>query len=166
MSAPFTISRLLRAPRQLVWEVYTQPQHLPNWFGPKGCTMPQSTLDLRVGGTFHYCLQMPDGMQMWGKWHFKEITEPEKLVLVQHFSDTLGAVTHHPMAPGWPSYTLSTTTLKAQGNNTLLTLEWTPYEASAEEIALFDASHASMNQGWSGNLDVLEAYLSLLQTKA
>ena len=41
-----------------------------------------------------------------------------------------------------------------------------PYEASAEEIALFDASHASMNQGWSGNLDVLEAYLSLLQTKA
>jgi hypothetical protein len=70
------------------------------------------------------------------------------------------------MAPGWPSYTLSTTTLTAQGDNTLLVLEWTPLDASAEEIALFDASHASLNQGWGGNLDVLESYLALLQAEA
>jgi hypothetical protein len=45
-----------------------------------------------------------------------------------------------------------------------MTLVWAPHEASAEEEALFAASHDSMTQGWSGNLDVLEDYLSLLQT--
>ncbi|MDP3655039.1 MAG: SRPBCC domain-containing protein [Rhodoferax sp.] len=62
-------------------------------------------------------------------------------------------------------YTLSTTTFTEQGGNkTLLTLEWSAFEATAEEAAAFDAAHASMNQGWSGNLDALENYLSLLQT--
>ena len=164
MNAPFRISRLLNAPRQLVWDVYTQAEHLPHWMGPKGSTMPHSSLDLRVGGSFHYQLRMPDGMEMWAQWHFLEITPPERIVLLQNFSSAEGGATRHPMAPVWPLYTHSTTTFTEQGDKTLLSIEWQPHEASAEEIAMFTASHASMTQGWGGNLDVLEQYLSLLQT--
>ena len=165
MSAPFTISRLLKAPRQLVWDVYTQPEHLSHWLGPKGSTVTHSQMDLRVGGTYHYAMTIEGGMALWGKWVFREITPPQRLVLTQCFSDPQGGTTRNPWSPVWPLHTLSTTTLTDQGDNkTLLSLVWSAYEATAEEQAAFDAAHDSMNQGWSGNIDVLEDYLSLLQT--
>jgi uncharacterized protein YndB with AHSA1/START domain len=164
MSIPFRIQRLLKAPRQLVWDVYSQAEHLPHWLGPKGSSMPYCKLDFREGGTLHYSMKTAEGMELWGKWLLREIVAPERIVLIQCFSDPEGNVTRNPWAPTWPLYTHATTTLQAQGEQTLLTIEWAAHEATAEEQALFDASHASMNQGWSGNLDVLESYLSLLQT--
>ncbi len=162
--APFTISRLLKAPRPLVWEVYSSPAHLAHWLGPKGSTVTHSQMDFRVGGSYHYAMTVQGGMELWGKWLLREIKAPERIQLIQHFSDPQGGVTRNPWNPAWPLHTLSTTTLTEQDGGTLMTLVWEPYEASAEESALFAANHASMNQGWSGNLDVLEDYLSLLQT--
>ena len=82
----------------------------------------------------------------------------------ESFEQRVERVAGHAL-PVWPLHTLSTTTLTEQGDNTtLLTLVWSAFEATAEETAAFDAAHASMNQGWSGNLDVLEDYLSVLQT--
>ena len=161
----FSISRLLHAPRALVWEVYSQPEHLPHWFGPKGSSMSHSTLDFREGGTFHYCMKTDNGTTLWGKWLLQEIVAPEKIVLIQHFSDAQGGVTRNPWQPLWPLYTRSTTTLENQGDDTLLTIDWAPHEASAPECSLFAASHASLQQGWSGNLDVLASYLSELTAK-
>lgn len=162
---PFKISRQLKAPRALVWEVYSDPKHMQNWFGPKGSTVTHSQMDFRAGGTYHYAMKVEGGMELWGKQLYQEIVAPEKLVLIQCFSDPQGGVTRNPWAPGWPMFTLSTTTLTEQEGGTLLTIEWQPYEANDAENDLFAASHASMNQGWSGNLDVLEDYLSLLQTR-
>lgn len=165
MSKPFVIQRLLNAPRQLMWEVLTQAQHLPHWLGPKGSSMPRSTLDFREGGSFHYCLQAPGGSAMWGMWHLREVEPPHRLALVQNFSDASGGLTRHPMAPTWPRQTWSVTTLEALGDQTLLTIHWEPYEASEEETATFESSFEGMQQGWSGNLDVLQAYLAELQSK-
>ncbi|WP_138513895.1 SRPBCC family protein [Rhodoferax bucti] len=165
MHAPFTISRFLKAPRSLVWEVYSSPEHLQHWLGPKGSTVTHSALDFRVGGTYHYAMQIEGGPALWGKWQLQEIVPPEKLVLIQCFSDPAGGSTRNPWAAGWPLYTHSTTTLSEQDGGTLLSLVWAPHEATAEEQALFASSHASMTQGWSGNFDVLEDYLSLLQTR-
>lgn len=165
MHAPFTTSRFLKAPRSLVWEVYSSPEHLQHWLGPKGSTVTHSALDFRVGGTYHYAMQIEGGPALWGKWQLREIVPPEKLVLIQCFSDPAGGTTRNPWAAGWPLYTHSTTTLSEQDGGTLLSLVWAPHEATAEEEALFAASHASMTQGWSGNFDVLEDYLSLLQTR-
>ena len=127
--------------------------------------MPHSTLDLRVGGSLLYCLEMPDGTQLWGQWHLREIEQPHRLVLVQNFSDAQGNIQHHPMAPTWPLQTWSVTTLEAQDDQTLLTIHWEPWQASAQEVATFEAGFESMNQGWGGNLDVLEDYLAELQSK-
>ncbi|MES2584848.1 MAG: SRPBCC domain-containing protein [Pseudomonadota bacterium] len=161
---PFTITRFLKAPRQLVWDVYSQPEHLSHWLGPKGSTVTHSQMDFRAGGTYHYAMRVEGGMELWGKWLLREITPPERLVLIQCFSDPQGGVTRNPWDANWPEQTLSTTTFTEQDGGTLLSLVWEPYQATDAESALFFAGHASMNQGWSGNLDVLEDYLSVLQT--
>src|SRR3954470_10311185 len=78
----FVISRVFAAPRERVYAAHTEAGQLKQWFGPKGFTMPRCNLDLRPGGIFHYCLKTPDGQEMWGKWTFREIAKPERLVVV------------------------------------------------------------------------------------
>ena len=57
--SPFVISRRLSAPRELVWRVWTDPNHLAQWWGPKGFTVDVAKLDLRPGGRFHYGMRAP-----------------------------------------------------------------------------------------------------------
>src|SRR3954466_10279724 len=98
---PYSYSRVFNAPRELVFKVNTDPQHLMKWFGPAGATVIKAQMDLRPGGIYHYGLRMPDGSEMWGKQTFREVKAPEKLVLIQSFSDANGGLTHHPMSPTW-----------------------------------------------------------------
>src|SRR4051812_38103836 len=109
---PFLVSRIFDAPRERVWKAWTEREELMKWFGPKGVTIQKAVLDLKPGGTFHYCMRTPDGKDMWGKWTFREIVAPEKLVLISTFSDEKGGITRHPMVPDWPQQTLSTTTFR------------------------------------------------------
>jgi uncharacterized protein YndB with AHSA1/START domain len=156
----FVTTRVLNAPRELVWKAWTDPEHLMRWFSPKGFTNISSKVDLRVGGTFHYGLRMPDGGEMWGRFVYREIVPPERLVHIVHFSDAKGGVTRHPMSATWPLKTLSTITLEAQGNKTLLTVRWVPFEATDEEIRTFTEGRESMKAGWGGTIDQLEAHLA------
>ncbi len=162
---PFDISRHLKAPRPLVWDVYSQAEHLLRWFGPKGVTMSHSAMDFRVGGTFHYCQLIEGGGAVWGLWKFREIQAPEKIVLMQHFSDLHGAVVRNPWNASWPLRILSTTQFIEQDGGTLLTIRWQPFDASEREEATFLAGHSSMSPGWSSVLDRLEEHLSMLQAQ-
>ena len=159
----FVISRTFDAPRELVWRVYTEREHLMHWFGPKGFTMPHATLDLRPGGVFHYCLEGPGGMSMWGTWTFREIVRPERLVFVVAFSDAAGGVTVHPMNPDWPPLTLNTTTFEESDGRTTVTLYWQPLDATEVQARTFAQNHAGMRMGCSGTFDQLEAYLARLR---
>jgi len=155
----FVITRVLNAPCDKVWRAWTEREQLMQWFGPKGCTIPVANLDFRPGGVFHYCMRTPDGHDMWGKWTFKEVEAPKKLVLISSFSDAEGGVTRHPMAQDWPLETLSTTTLEEQNSKTVLTIRWSPWNATQSEIKRFAESHASMQQGWGGTFEQLAGYL-------
>ena len=124
--------------------------------------MPAYEMEFRVGGVFLHALQAPDGTQMWGKWEFLGIDAPRRLSVVQHFSDQEGSVTRHPMSPSWPLRTMATSTLSEEGSGSNLLLEWLPFEATPQEIAIFDAGHESMHQGWTGTFVQLEAYLATL----
>jgi uncharacterized protein YndB with AHSA1/START domain len=77
---------------------------------PKGVTIAKADLDLRPGGVFHYCMETPDGHEMWGKWTFLEITPPDRLIVIVSFSDANQGITRHPMSATWPLETLSKTT--------------------------------------------------------
>ncbi|MCE9556437.1 MAG: SRPBCC domain-containing protein [Planctomycetes bacterium] len=156
---PFIITRTFDAPRELVWKAWTERDRLMEWFGPKGFTMSVGELDFRPGGTFHYCLKSAEGHAMWGKWVYREIVPPERIVLVSSFSDEQGGKTRHPMAADWPLETLSTTTFSEQNGKTTITIEWSPLNATDAERRMFDSAHAGMNQGWGGTFEQLEAYL-------
>ena len=158
---PFVISRTFDVPRDLIWKCFTEPERLRQWWGPKGVTVIASRMDLRPGGTYHYGMRTPDGQEMWGKFVYREIVAPERLHFVSSFSDAMGGLTRHPMAPTWPLELLSTFTFTeaGQGKSTF-TVTWTPLDPTPGERATFDAGRASMKGGWSGTMEQLAAYLA------
>jgi len=156
----FVITRVFDAPRELVWKAWTERERLMQWFGPKGFAMSTAKMDFRPGGSFHYCLRSPEGKEMWGKFVYREIVAPERIVLVNSFSDASGGLTRHPMSPTWPLEMLSTTTFAVQGDKTLLTIRWKPLNATEEERKTFDGAHGGMQQGWTGTFEQLAEYLT------
>jgi len=157
------MSRVFDAPRDLLWQCFTEPERMKQWWGPKGFTVIASTMDMRVGGTYHYGLKSPDGTPMWGLFTYREIVPREKLVFVNSFSDEKRGVTRHPMTPTWPLQLLTTFTFEdAARGKTKFTVRWQTLDATEEEQETFDSaqSRQSMTNGWSGTLDQLEAYLA------
>jgi uncharacterized protein YndB with AHSA1/START domain len=162
----FVITRTFDAPRDLVWKAFTDPEHMKKWWGPKGFTVIQSKMDLHPGGSYHYGMKAPDGSAMWGKFVYREVVAPERMVFINSFSDEAGGITRHPMAPTWPLEMLSTFTFEEEpGGKTKLTIRWSPHNATEEERKTFDAGHDGMRQGWGGTLEVLTAYLAKAQSK-
>lgn len=156
----FIISRVFEAPRELLWQCFTEPEHMRQWWGPKGSTVVASKMDLRVGGTYHGAMRDPSGRVMWAKFVYREIVPPERLVWVHSFSDENGGLTRHPLSPTWPLELLTTVTFEDEPDGkTKLTLRWSPLNATAEEQKTFDASHDGMMQGWNGSFERLAAYL-------
>jgi uncharacterized protein YndB with AHSA1/START domain len=159
-SKPFVISRVLDAPRQLVWQCFTDPARMKEWWGPKGVTVVKADMDLRVGRKYHYGMRQQDGTEMWGRMVYREISPPERLVFINSFSDEAGGLGRHPMAPSWPLELMSIFTFEDMPDGkTKFTVQWSPYNPTEEERATFDAGHDSMTMGWSGTLDKLESYL-------
>jgi uncharacterized protein YndB with AHSA1/START domain len=155
----FVITRRFKYSRELIFDAFTQSEHLSQWFGPTGSKVIKSQIDLRPGGLNHYGLQMPDGSAMWGKCIYREIERPSRLVYVQSFSDEQGNITRHPMSPTWPREMLTVITLEKTDEGTELCIQWSPIEATEEERNTFNSAMAGMNQGWTGTLDKLDEYL-------
>jgi len=157
---PFIISCLLDAPRDRVWQAWTERKCLMQWFGPKGFTMPAAKMDLRPEGSFHFCLCSPNGEEMWGKWTFREIAPPGRIVLVNSFSDEDGVIIRHPLSPMCPLEMLSTTTIAEARGRTKLTIHWLPLQPTEAELKTFEEAHESMIQGWNGTFEQLADYLA------
>jgi uncharacterized protein YndB with AHSA1/START domain len=156
----FVITRIFDAPRDLMFKVWTECEHLNRWWGPKSFVMRHCKVDLRPGGLFHYRIQSPDGLEMWGKFVYREIVAPERLVFISSFSDENAGITTHPMAPNWPREILSTITFTERDGKTEVKVEWLPHEATELERQTFLEMKDSMNKGWTGTFEQLEGYLS------
>jgi uncharacterized protein YndB with AHSA1/START domain len=164
---PFVISREFRAPRELVFKAFSEADRMKHWWGPKGFKVIASEMDLRAGGIYHYGLQAPDGSLMWGRFVYREIEAPERIVFINSFSDEKGGVTRHPLQKEWPLELLSTFLFEDLGSNrTKVTIVWAPIDESDAERHAFDTNRESMTQGWTGTLDRLEHYLADLKSRA
>ncbi|MFD1177335.1 SRPBCC domain-containing protein [Paenibacillus puldeungensis] len=91
------LERVFDAPRDLVFKMFKEPEHLKHWWGPKGWELPVCSVDFRPGGVWHYCMKCVDqnqgdfyGMESWGKSVYKEIVEPELISQIDYFSDAEG----------------------------------------------------------------------------
>ncbi len=162
-AAPFSISRVFAAPRSLVYEVHTKPEHLAQWMGPAGFETIKYALDFRVGGQYHYGIRGPNGMEMWGCQRYQEIVPEERLVYVQSFSTPEGGLARHPMSPTWPLEMLATITFEHAGpGKTRVTVSWHPHNSDDEGNATFDGARAGMTGGFTGTFTRLEEYLAAL----
>ena len=73
-------TRVLDAPRELVFSVWTDPKHLAQWWGPNGFTTTTHTFDFRPGGVWRFVMHGPDGRDYQNRITFDEITPPERIV--------------------------------------------------------------------------------------
>jgi uncharacterized protein YndB with AHSA1/START domain len=150
------ITRLFDAPRDLAWRVWTEPELVKQWWGPKNYTSPSATSDLRVGGKYLYCMRSPDGKDFWSTGVYKEIVRPERIVCTDSFADEKGNVvpaTYYGMSTDFPAELLVTVTFEVQATRTRLTLRHTgllPGETS-------DATRA----GWNESLDKYASVLAV-----
>jgi uncharacterized protein YndB with AHSA1/START domain len=146
------------APRAEVFAAWTQVEHLKQWWGPKGFTVANARLDLRPGGTFHYQLRSRGG-EMWGKFVFREVQAPERLVWVNSFSDPQGATARHAAHEDWPLEMLVEVTFLENEGGTTVTLRSSPLNATAAERKVFREGHDSMRGGWGGTFEQLGQHL-------
>ncbi len=134
------ISRLLDAPVELVWEVWTNPEHIKNWWGPDGFTNTITKMEIKPGGEWNLIMHGPDGTDYKNKSVFKEIVKHKKFVY-EHISG--------------PKF-LATVTFESRGNQTFL--EWHMLFRTKEEfiqtVKMFKA-----DEGLKQNIAKLNNYL-------
>ncbi|HYG14143.1 MAG TPA: SRPBCC family protein, partial [Bacteroidia bacterium] len=154
------ITRELDAPRDLVWKAWTNKEALAAWWGPVGFDIEVRQFELKPGGYFHYSMDNNQGFKMWGRFEFKEITAPEKLVFFNAFSDEAGTLQRAPFFDGkWALEIQNIVQLTENNGKTTLTIRCYPVHATAEELDVFHANRASMLDGTNGTFDKLETYL-------
>lgn len=93
--AAIVIERTFDAPVDLIWQMWTQPEHFKNWYGPEGFTVPVAEMDVRVGGKHLFCMerQTPDGsMKFWSTGEYTEVVPNERLVYTDSPADENGNV--------------------------------------------------------------------------
>ena len=97
---------------------------------------------------------------MWGKFIYREIVAPQRLVFINAFSDKEGNTLRHFGSPTWPLEVLNTATFAEQGGRTTVTLKGGPVNATDMELATFQSAFAGMEQGFGGTFDQLAKYLA------
>lgn len=92
--AELNIIRTFNAPRELVFEAWTKPEHLDRWSCPTGFTIPVSEGDIRTGGQFRTCMRSPAGEEHWLSGEYREVTAPERIIFTHAWHDENGKPGH------------------------------------------------------------------------
>ncbi len=141
------LKRTLKAPRKLVFEAFTQAEHLVHWWAPKPFTTPKCEVDLRPGGLWRYTFRSPEGGTHDCEAIYREVDPPRKLVMESSV----------PGPGGKPFFTIrQTITLEERGSETLVVLEGKILQANPGSEPFL----SGMKQGTNGTLDNLVEYLA------
>ena len=142
------ITRIFDAPRELVFDAWTKPEHLKRWFHPEGFTTPEVEVDLRVGGQQRLAMRDADGNDYWSQGTYQEVVVPERLVVTDALLDDndnpVFEVTH-------------TVTFADQGDKTEVTVH-----ARVDKIhdPAAEGPLSGMEEGWKQTLDNLAKHLA------
>ena len=148
------IIREFDAPVSHVWKTWTDPVSIRRWWGPKGYTTPSGNIDLRVGGSYLFCMRSPDGKDIWSTGVYKEIIPLRRIVCTDSFADEKGNVVpaaFYGMEAGYPLEMLVTVTFAEIDGKTRLTLRHTGFTS--------DEDCEAAQIGWREMLDKFEAAL-------
>lgn len=148
------ITRSFNAPRELVWQVWTEPEHIAQWWGPKGFTTRVEKVELRPGGQSQYVMIGPDGTEYPVKGVFQEVLPPERIVTTDEFDEGY----EQSVDADLPQGIVLTVTFEALDNSTQLTLQIV--HATVEDRR----KHEEMGvvAGWNSSFDCMDEYLTTL----
>lgn len=148
------MERIFDAPVDVIWQMWTNPEHFKAWYGPAGAAIPVANMDVRVGGTrlVGMAMQTPGGpIQMWFTGEYREVIENKRLVYTESISDENGNVSSHPDA-GMPGSHPTTTEVRVElediGGRTKMVLTHLGLPADSPGAA-----------GWTMALDKLAAHV-------
>ncbi|OXM13351.1 SRPBCC domain-containing protein [Paenibacillus herberti] len=151
------LERTFQAPKSLVFKAFTEPEQLKQWWGPRGWTVTECTLDLQPGGFWHYCMKCVDenlgdffGMESWGKGVYEEVRPEEYFSYTDYFSDAEGMVNKE-----LPSSFIMTTFKEQDGATKVLNRS--RYGSPEELQTVLDMG---MEEGIRQTWDRLEEYLA------
>lgn len=138
------ITRVFDAPRSLVFRVWTSPDHLYRWWGPKDFTTPSVKMDFRPGGAYRTVIRSPKGADHIMVGTYREIVEPERIAFTFSWEGEDGERGLE---------TLITVTFADEGGKTRLSFHQAPFQTVE--------NRDSHGQGWSEVLDRLAGYLAV-----
>jgi len=150
------IERMFDAPRERVFDAWTQPESLLQWYAPRGCTITLAKLDVRPGGRFHWCIHNPSFGDCWCVGVYREVVRPERIVYTLATADAAGNQIDPVQAghdPRWPRETLVTVTFTDVRGSTRLTLE--------QNVAESLAKHTGAHPSWLQMLDRLDEVVAM-----
>ena len=138
------MTRVVDAPRPLVFDAWTSPKHLPHWMlGPDGWTMPVCEIDLRPGGAWHFVWRKSDGAEMGMRGVYREVTPPKRVVSTESWGGD------------WPE-TLNTVGIAEKDGKTTITQIVLYPSKEARDAAL----KTGMKEGVSRSFDRLAEYVA------
>ncbi len=140
------ISRVINAPREMVWKAFSDPNQVSRWWGPNGFSHHNEIMDFRPGGTWKHMMTGPDGTKYPNKSIFKEIRENELIVYAHAGGKEEGGGAHFEAR--W--------SFEAQGSKTKLTGRMIFETAEARD---FVVKNYNAIEGGNQTLGRLEAYL-------
>lgn len=139
-------TRTFDAPRELVFEVWTDPEHIGRWWGPEGFTTTTHAMEMKPGGVWRFVMHGPDGTDYQNKITFLEVVRPERLVY-EHRGDK----------DGEPVHFRTTVTFEEQGKKTCLTMRMTFPSADARDYTV--KTYGAL-EGLDQTLDRLREYVT------
>ena len=140
------ISRVIDAPRALVFRMWTDPAHVARWWGPQGFVTTFCEMDIRVGGAFRQCMRSPQGTDYWKRGVYREITPPERIVFTFAWEDANGQPGHE---------LLTTVSFEEHGEQTRMTLR-------QEKFATKDRCD-DHREGWASCFERFAAYVESIE---
>src|ERR1700693_5467916 len=144
MEREVVITRTFDAPRHLVFQAWTQAEHMRKWWGPKYFTNPVCEMDVRVGGRWRMVMRGPNGAEYPCEGEYREIVAPERLVFTNNAVDGQGK----PLLDGFTTVIFE----EAPGGRTKLTLT----TRAIGRVDFAPRMLAGMEMGWSQSLAKLE----------
>jgi len=139
------IEEFIKASPDKVFNAWTDPEKLMNWYAPEGCTFSIKTLNVQTGGQFHTCISNPQFGDCWCIGEYKEVTPYSKLVFTLINADEQGQPINPAdigMDPDWPGATLVTVIFTEENGGTRLQLRQTV----SQELAIRTGAHPSWLQ--------------------
>jgi uncharacterized protein YndB with AHSA1/START domain len=140
------IERIFDPPVEVIWQMWTQPEHFKNWYGPKGFSVPVAEIDVRVGGKRLICMESPDGtMKMCTAGEHTEVAPNERLAYTESMADENGNVVAPPSdEQGHPGTTLVTVQLESLGGRTKMTMTHAGVAANSPGATGWEQAFAKM----------------------